>query len=165
MSQFHFNSGSVQGEHGEAEQLPKGFYNAAITGAEEQKANDKGTRQLLITWAVADGEHRGRTVRNYVTFACPSSADAQNIGLRFLKNICQSIGKPAVNDTNDFLGIQHVIKVGQSEPKQGSSKTYAEVKMTYPRGSGPSAEEAAVTATAPAETDSQPAPPKKPWER
>ena len=158
MSQFTFNPNTVQGEHGEAEALPKGIYTAAITGVEEQRENDKGTRQLLITWAVADGEHRGRTVRNYVTFHCPTSAEAQTIGLRFLKNICQSIGRPAVNDTSDFLGVPHVIKVGASKPKQGSTETYAEVKMTYPRGSAPSAAEAAPAA-------GQPTPAKRPWEK
>jgi hypothetical protein len=159
MSQFQFNTGTVQGEHGEAEALPKGIYTAAITGVEEQKENEKGTRQLLITWTVADGEHQGRTVRNYVTFHCPTSADAQNIGLRFLKNICQSIGKPAVNDTNDFLGISHVIKVDTAKPKQGSDKTYPEVKMTYPKGGAPD------TAAAPPPAGQPPPPAKRPWER
>jgi len=162
MSQFTFNPNTVPGEHSEVETpLPKGNYHAAITGVEPQKENDKGTRQLLITWTVADGEYKGRTVRNYITYHCPTSADAQNIGLRFLKNICQSIGKSAVNDTSDFLGISHVIKVGAAKPKQGSSEVYAEVKMTYPKGSMPDTADA--TATPPA---GQPPPPiKRPWER
>jgi len=159
MSQFQFSTSTVQGEHSESETpLPKGTYNAAITSVEPQKENEKGTKQLLITWTVADGGHRGRTVRNYVTFHCPTSADAQNIGLRFLKNICQSIGKPAVSDTSDFLGVPHVIKVGTTKPKQGSNEVYAEVKMTYPKGSAPdTAEEKTTPATG------QPQP--RPWER
>ena len=158
MSQFQFNANAVPGEHGEGGTLPSGIYNAVITGAEVQKENEKGTKQLLVTWTVTDGEHKGRTVRNYVTFACPTSAEAQGIGLRFIKNICQSIGRPSVNDTADFIGIQHVVKVGAGEPKQGSAKTYSEVKMTYPKGSGPDA------ADMPAQ-EAPPSQPKKPWEK
>ena len=167
MSQFQFNANTVPGEHGEGGPLPSGIYNAVITGAEVQRENDKGTKQLLITWAVTDGEHKGRTVRNYVTFVCPTSTDAQNIGLRFIKNICQSIRRPSITDTADFLGVQHVIKVGAGEPKQGSTKAYAEVKMTYPKGSGPDTgtADAPPAATPPAPETPPATQPKKPWEK
>jgi hypothetical protein len=111
---------------------------AAIDKTEMGKANEKGTEQLMIEWAIIDGACKGRKVRNYITVCCPTSEQAQQIGMRFLKNVCESVGIAGFSDTDELCGRPHQIEVDhetKTPAKVGeTAKVFATVKRTFPAG-------------------------------
>lgn len=118
--------------------LPKGKYNAIIEATKLGEAKgDKYTQQLEITWVVVGGEHEGRKVTNWVTVAC-DTAVARDIGMRFLRNVCEAVGLAGFTDTDELCGRQHVIDVGTvKKERDGKAEEYGEVKRCYPTGVAP----------------------------
>jgi hypothetical protein len=134
MAQMRFNANAVEGDVKDFERLPKGKYTAVITKTEMCKPNDKGTEQLRLVWEVVEGPCEKRQVSNWVTVAC-ANREAVDIGMRFLKNVCESMALTGFTDTDELCGRVHVIDVGERK-KDGKDEVFSEVKRCYPAGNG-----------------------------
>jgi hypothetical protein len=150
MASFQFNANAVEGDNRDFSPIPNGKYNAVIVKTELGQPNGKGTEQLKIEWDIVDGPHARRKVTNWITVACPSSKEAQDIGMRTLKNICEAVGLAGFTDSDELLGRQHVIDVGQRPDVNDKTKVFNEVKRCYPAGT-PATAQAPKTATTPAQ--------------
>lgn len=153
MAVLNFNANAVEGDVKDFSPIPNGKYDAIIVKTDLGPANAKGTEQLKVEWQITSGPMANRHVTNWITIACPSSKEAQEIGMRFLKNICESVGMASFSDSDELIGRQHIIDVGQRKDTQDASKTFNEVKRCYPAGSvttgsAPAATPAPSTATA-----------------
>ena len=137
MAHLSFNSNDVQGDIQDFTPITPGKYTAIITETSlGEPKGEKHTQQLCVIWTIQGGQFDQRTVRNYITYKC-DSADAQNIGLRTLKNICESVGLVSINDSDELLGRKHVIDVVHQTRKNDpdfNAKKYAEVRRCYPTG-------------------------------
>lgn len=133
MAQMRFNANTVEGDVKDFERLPKGKYTAVITKTEMCKPNDKGTEQLRLVWEVVEGPCEKRQVSNWVTVAC-ANREAVDIGMRFLKNVCEATALSGFTDTDELCGRVHVIDVGERK-KDGKDEVFSEVKRCYPVGS------------------------------
>lgn len=132
MAQFQFNSNDVDGNVDDRTPLPPGRYQAIIDKTEMGAPNANNTVQLMVEWGITDGPHKDRKVRNYVTVECPKSDKARDIGLRFLKNVCESVGIAGFTDTDELCNRPHIIEVAPQKDKP----EFSEVKRTYPAGAG-----------------------------
>jgi len=137
MAHLPFNANDVQGDVQDYTPITPGKYPAVITETSlGEIKGEKHTQQLCVIWTIQGGAFDQRTVRNYITVKCDSS-DAQNIGLRTLKNICESVGLASINDTDELLGRKHVIDITHQTRKNDpdfNAKKYAEVRRCYPAG-------------------------------
>lgn len=136
MAHLNYNANEHE-EMRDMSPLPKGKYNAIIEATKLGEAKgDKHTQQLEITWTVVGGEHDGRKVTNWVTVACDTVV-ARDIGLRFLRNVCEAVGLAGFTDTDELCGRQHVIDVGTvKKERDGKVEEYGEVKRCYALGNG-----------------------------
>lgn len=158
MAQMNFNANQVNGDVKDFSLIPKGKYPAVIIATKMEPTNDKGTQQLHVTWEIVDGQHAKRQVSNWITVACPSSVEAQDIGMRQLKNICEAVGLAGFTDTDEMVGRQHIIDVGERKDNRDASKIFNEVKRCYPSGSAaatPAASQASPQTSAPVHTPAQ----------
>ena len=147
MAQFQFHNQMVEGDMLESTPVPPGRYTAMIDKTEIGAPNEKGTVQLMTEWVIIDGQHKDRKVRNYTTIECPTSDTARDIGLRFVKNICESIGIAGFSDTDELCNRPHIIEVVIDKRPKGD---FATVKRTYPSGAtAPAPAPAAPTLAAP----------------
>lgn len=157
MAGFNFNANQVDGDVRDFSPLPNGKYNAVIVKTDMGQPNQKGTEQLKIEWEIADGPHAKRKVSNWITVACPSSKEAQDIGMRFLKNVCESVGLAGFTDTDELCARQHVIDVGQRADVNDKTKVFNEVKRCYPAGTAATAAAATPAASKPTAQTATPA--------
>ena len=162
MAQLNFNANDVPGDNKDFSLIPKGKYTAVIIATKMENPNEKGTQQLHVTWEITEGQHAKRQVSNWITVFCPSNSEAQDIGRRQLKNICESVGLASFSDTDELCGRAHIIDVGEKKDNRDASKVYNEVKRCYPTGAAtaPTAPQEGVPTSAPAHTPTpQPAQP------
>ena len=128
MATFNFDINEVQSDKFVT---TPGYYNAMITETTLREPNAKGTQQLQLTWKTDNNE----IIRSSYTVICPTSVDAEQIGKRFLKNLCESVGMLGFRDTNELCCKQHVILVKEDTPRlmpDGSSKVFLKVVGAYP---------------------------------
>ena len=147
MAHLSFNANQVEGDVQDFAPLPKGKYNAVIIKTEMGKPNDKKTEQLKLEWEIIDGPHAKRHVSTYVTVCCPSSKTAQDIGMRFLKNVCEAVGMAGFTDTDELCGRPHIVNIEDGTPNR-DGKVFSEVKRCYPAGAGQVATQGAPKAAA-----------------
>jgi hypothetical protein len=160
MAQFQFHNQMVEGDMLDSIPVPPGRYAAMIDKTEIGAPNEKGTVQLMTEWVIIDGQHKDRKVRNYTTIECPTSDTARDIGLRFLKNICESVGIAGFSDTDELCNRPHIIEVVIEKRQKGD---FATVKRTYPSGAtSPAPAPAAPAHSAPAQAPTGNLPP---WAR
>jgi hypothetical protein len=143
MARLNYNANEHEAMREDGAALPKGRYAAVIESTKlGEVRGDKHTQQLEIIWTVVGGEHEGRKVTNWVTVACDTVV-AQDIGMRFLRNICEATGMAGFTDTDELCGRQHIIDVGAiKKQKDGKEVEYSEVKRCYPAGSAETAHSA-----------------------
>jgi hypothetical protein len=153
MAGFQFNANAVEGDVKDFSPIPNGKYEAVVVKTEMTPANDKGTEQLKVDWQITAGPLANRHVTNWITVNCPTSKEAQEIGMRFLKNVCESVGLAGFTDTDELLGRGHIIDIGQRKDNRDATKVFNEVKRCYPSGGvATGAMPAPVSAPAPAAT-------------
>jgi len=134
MAVLNFNANAVDGDVKDFSPIPNGKYDAVIIATKMEPANAKGTEQLRLTWEIQSGPMAKRQVSNWITVNCPTSKEAQDIGMRFLKNTCEAVGLAGFTDTDELCGRQHIIDVGQRKDNQDATKVFNEVKRCYPAG-------------------------------
>lgn len=128
MAQFNFNVNDVQ-ELRTFVHTP-GVYRASIIRTTIKEPNAKGTQQLMLTWMTDSNEEL-----NYsVTIICPTNPAAEQIGKRFLKQVCDAIGMTSFMDTNELIGKAHLISVKEGTPRlmpDGTQRSYLEVASVH----------------------------------
>lgn len=152
MAVLNFNANNVEGDVRDFSPIPNGKYDAVIIKTDLGPANNKGTEQLKVTWEIQSGPMAKRQVSNWITVSCPTSKEAQEIGMRFLKNVCESVGIAGFTDTDELCGRAHIIDIGQRKDVNDATKVFNEVKRCYPAGAvttgvAPAAATAATPAT------------------
>ena len=120
MSEYNFNANTAP-EPMDFEPMPVGDYLCAITNTEIGEPNDKGTKQLLITFKVLNGDHKGREVREWYTIICPTSAKAEEIAQRNLRQICESIGIAGFTQTEELHDKPLIAVLNLKDPNEAGN--------------------------------------------
>ena len=165
MAHFPFNCNEAPADNHAP--IPPGKYPAVIVETHMGEPNEKGTVQMRVKWQITGGPHAGLHVTNYITAICPSSQTAQDIGHRFIKNLCDSVGLASIMDTDELVGRAHIIDVGHQTKKDDAdfnAKQYREVKRCYPAGRAttPARETPPTNPAKPAQPAPMPTPPVQP---
>lgn len=155
--------------------LPAGEYLAQIISS-DVKDTKTGTGQMLnLTWEVMTGPQEGRMIFDRINIR-NQNEKAQAIGLRQLANICEALGVPHVDDSEELhhrpLKLVVVIeedKNGQYGP-QNRIKKYAPANGTAPKAPPASQPKAAPpaqrqTASVPAAGAQKATAGARPWAR
>jgi len=138
--------------------LEPGEYPAMIidSGIDEKK---NGTEQVWLQYEVIDGASKGRKIRHWYTVKC-ANEQAVEIGLRQLRNVCESMGLAGITQTEELHDKPLVIVVGFRK----DDKERNEVKNVKPFGSVPPAAEPAAQSPQSEPAARPKSAGKKPWE-
>ena len=146
--------------------LPVGEYVAQIVEASIQQPNSGDGYHLALTWKIIKGDYEGRQVWQRITYL-HSSEQAQTIGRRTLKDLCDALGvNEQVKDAEVFLFKPARIRLGIERDKQGvypdknriSRILPLEAKSEEPEQPEQPAKPVAATKVASAAKTSKPAP-------
>jgi len=111
--------------------VPAGRYLAVIT-ASELKPNKAGTGSYLqLTFAIVDGEHKGRFLWARLNLDNPNPT-AVAIAKAELSAICRAVGVPAPNDSSDLHDLPLVIHV-RCKKRPDTGEVTNEVKGYAPK--------------------------------
>jgi hypothetical protein len=141
-----------QGNGGNYDPLPAGWYNANITSAELKPTKDGSGQYIKVRYDITGPSHQGRVVFGNLNIK-NASAKAEEIGRQQLGEIMRAIGLAKVTDTDQLIGGSLSIKLdvraateqypAQNEVKgfkaiTGSAPTFA-APATSPAASAPAA--------------------------
>lgn len=125
--------------------VPAGEYLAQITDS-ELKETKSGGQMLKLTLRIETGPHAGRLIWDNLNIV-NANAQAQGIAHRALRDICEAVGKPAIDDSEELHGFPLVIEV-KIEPARGEYKARNGVRR-YKSANGGGSKPAARPAPAP----------------
>lgn len=110
-----------QGNTGNFEPLPAGWYNVTVSQA-ELKDTKSGTGQYIkLRYDVTGPTHQGRVVFGNLNIKNANSK-AEEIGRMDLGNIMRAIGLARVTDTDQLIGNSLSIKLDiKTDPQYGAS--------------------------------------------
>jgi hypothetical protein len=98
--------------------LPIGIYSAQIE-AEITVPQSLDGQGVKLVWSITEGEYEKRQVWQHITFA-HSSTQAQDIGRRQLKDLCEACGiTTSISGPDPFKFIPCKIRVGIKKDKDG----------------------------------------------
>ena len=118
------------------EPLPAGWYNVVVNGA-EIKNTKAGTGQYIsIRYDVTGPTHQGRVVFGNLNIKNPNPK-AEEIGRQQLGELMRAIGLSTVQDTDQLIGGQLMIKLDVRESEQYGASN--DVKAFKSSGSAPPA--------------------------
>jgi len=142
---FQFKSEEVEG--GSFEPLPEGEYVCMFTES-EVKDTKAGTGQFIeMKMEVVEGDKAGRTLFERLNIKNPSEK-AVEIAYQTLKKICEAVGKPNIQDTDELNNIRFVAYV-VVDGEYNRIKKYKSIKEKQAAPASSSTEGAS----------------KKPWEK
>lgn len=140
-----------QGNGGNYDPIPPGWYNAAITSAELKKTKD-GTGQFIkVRYDITGPSNQGRVVFGNLNIK-NASTKAEEIGRQQLGEIMRAIGLAKVTDTDQLIGGNLSIKLSVREATeqyaaQNEVKGYKAIEGSAPAFSTPASANAAPAAT------------------
>lgn len=140
-----FNTSEVEVDSFEV--LPAGQYEVVIKKIEAKQTKDKGNgpgKQLVFQLAVAEGEHKGRTVFDRVT-TVNANPQAVAIGKKQIAAIATAIGKLGETDLRTFIGESCLATISVDPPRDGFD-AQNRVKKYAPLGGAPAPTAKAPTA-------------------
>lgn len=141
-----------QGNGGNFDPLPPGWYSATMAGA-ELKATKSGTGQYIsVRYDIIGPTHQGRVVFGNLNIR-NQSPKAEEIGRQQLGDICRAIGLAKVSDTDQLIGHSLMIKLSVEKSDQYGDKNEVKGFKAIADGAPPKA-----TAAAPAAAKAAP-----PW--
>lgn len=150
-----FNANDFE-ELGDFSPIPNGDYVVSIESTERKALNNAANGdKLVVTYVVSDGDHAKRKLFDNLNMWHTGSPDAAQIAARTLAQICRVVGKPQIQDTDELVGCNLLVRV-ESEEYEG--KTYNRVKA-YNKLNGPTP-----PASTPSEEKKEPKD-KLPWEK
>jgi hypothetical protein len=116
------------------EPLPAGWYTAVVNGA-EIKVTKAGTgKYIAVRYDITGPTHQGRVVFGNLNIKNPNPT-AEKIGREQLGEIMRAIGLPTVQDTDQLIGGQLMIKLDVRESEQYGNSN--DVKGFKSAGSAP----------------------------
>jgi hypothetical protein len=99
--------------------LPIGIYSAQIIEAEITVPQSQDGQNIKLVWQITEGDYANRQVWQHITFA-HSNAQAQEIGRRQLKDLCEACGiTTSISGPEPFKHIPCKIRVGIKKDKDG----------------------------------------------
>jgi len=99
-----------QGNGGNYDPLPAGWYNANITAAELKPTKDDSGQYIKVRYDITGPSHQGRVVFGNLNIK-NASAKAEEIGRQQLGEIMRAIGLAKVTDTDQLIGGSLQIKL------------------------------------------------------
>lgn len=99
-----------QGNSGNYEPLPAGWYTATITQAELKQTKNGSGEYIKLRYDITGPSHQGRVVFGNLNIK-NASARAEEIGRQHLGELMRSIGLAKVTDTDQLIGGSLQIKI------------------------------------------------------
>jgi hypothetical protein len=138
-----------QGNSGNFDPLPPGWYSATMSAA-EIKATKTGTGQYIaLRYDITGPTHQGRVVFGNLNIR-NQSPKAEEIGRQQLGDICRAIGLAKVGDTDQLIGNSLMIKLDIEKSEQYGDKNQVKGFKPIAGGAPPVMAKAAASAAAPA---------------
>jgi hypothetical protein len=110
-----------QGNTGNFEPLPAGWYTVTITQAELKSTKAGNGQYIKLRYDVTGPTHKGRVVFGNLNIKNPNPK-AEEIGRIDLGNIMRAIGLAKVTDTDQLIGNSLSIKLDiKTDPQYGAS--------------------------------------------
>lgn len=149
-----------QGNGGNYDPLPPGWYNANITAAELKPTKDGSGQYIKVRYDITGPSHQGRVVFGNLNIK-NASAKAEEIGRQQLGEIMRAIGLAKVTDTDQLIGGSLSIKLDvraatEQYAAQNEVKGFKAITGSAPTFAAPAASPAA---SAPAAATGKAAPP------
>ncbi len=153
-----------QGNGGNYDPLPPGWYTATITAAELKPTKDGSGQYIKVRYDITGHTHQGRVVFGNLNIK-NASARAEEIGRQQLGELMRAIGLAKVTDTDQLIGGSLSIKLDvraatEQYAAQNEVKGFKAITGSAPTFAAPAASPAA---SAPASAG--PAMAAPPWAR
>jgi hypothetical protein len=149
-----------QGNGGNYDPVPPGWYTASITQAELKPTKDGSGQYIKLRYDITGPAHQGRVVFGNLNIK-NASAKAEEIGRQQLGDLMRAIGLAKVTDTDQLIGGQLQINL-TVKPATDQYAAGNEVKGFKALSGG---SPAPAFASAPAPTQAAPASAAPPWAR
>ena len=140
MAKMNFDASAVELDDGEYTTskydipVPEGSYLAEIVDQNEKENDKKTGRYVHVKWEIAEGEHLGRWIPEWINYIHESEA-AQRIAKKQLKKLCDALGIDKMTDTEAQLqGKRAIITVGtdKNDDSRNVVFSYAPVQQSAP---------------------------------
>lgn len=151
-----------QGNGGNYDPLPPGWYTATINKADLQPTKDGSGQYIKVRYDITGPSHQGRVVFGNLNIK-NASAKAEEIGRQQLGELMRSIGLAKVTDTDQLIGGVLQIKLDvraatDQYSAQNEVKGFKAITGSAPTFAAPAASPAASAPAAQAATKAAP-----PW--
>lgn len=151
-----------EGNGGNYDPLPPGWYTAKITKADLQPTKDGSGQYIKVRYDITGPTHQGRVVFGNLNIK-NASAKAEEIGRQQLGEIMRAIGLAKVTDTDQLIGGVLQIKLGvrdatEQYDAQNEVKGFKAITGSVPTFAAPAASPAASAPAAAAPAKAAP-----PW--
>ena len=118
--------------------LPPGDYEAQVVEATVSQMNNGNGSLIKLRWQIQTGEFENRLVFQNITFIHRTSEQAQSIGRRTLKDLCDAIGHTGqLQDTSLLCFKPAIIRVGVEHDKNGVYAAKNRVNRVMPLDDAP----------------------------
>lgn len=132
-----FSSSSVEADpQTDFDLLPKGTYEVIVTKAEMVDTKKGDGKGIPMEFTIVGEKFNSRKIWDYIIFEHPNEV-AQNIGRQKLKQICEAIGKPDINDISEIMHATFMLEIKhETETWQGDTRKVAKFKSASTCGAG-----------------------------
>ena len=146
-----------QGNSGNFDPLPPGWYSATMSAAEIKDTKTGTGQYIALRYDITGPTHQGRVVFGNLNIR-NQSPKAEEIGRQQLGDICRAIGLAKVGDTDQLIGHSLMIKLDIEKSPQYGDKNQVKGFKAISGGAPPRAVTASAPAAAPAPAKAAP-----PW--
>src|SRR5690625_3784599 len=161
-----------EGNDGEFTAIPSGDYQVEITEASLQDTKSGTGQYIKMRMDIIGPTHQGRVLFSNLNIR-NQSEKAEQIGLQQLGDVIRAIGVPSLNDTDQLVGGNLIVKVkvkddpeyGDANGKSNDIAAYKSMTGSKPpqANSGAPFGNGAATTQEPAESAPQESTGKPPW--
>ena len=136
-----------QGNGGNYDPLPPGWYTATITAADLKPTKNGSGQYIKVRYDITGPTHQGRVVFGNLNIK-NASAKAEEIGRQQLGEIMRAIGLARVTDTDQLIGGSLSIKLSvrdatEQYDAQNEVKGFKAITGSVPTSASPAASPAA----------------------
>ena len=110
-----------QGNTGNFDPLPPGWYSATMSAAEIKNTKTGTGQSIALRYDITGPTHQGRVVFGNLNIR-NQSPKAEEIGRQQLGDICRAIGLARVGDTDQLIGNSLMIKLDIEKSEQYGDK-------------------------------------------
>lgn len=141
-----------QGNGGNFDPLPAGWYTVTIGGAELKPTKAGNGQYIAVRYDVTGPTHQGRVVFGNLNIKNPNTK-AEEIGRQQLGELMRAIGLAKVTDTDQLIGgsleIKLAIRVSEEYGNSNNVKGFKSLTGSLPAASKPASEAAPKKAAPP----------------